>query len=103
MVSTSLGRDDEKVRMEGFGSFHQLDCLRRLKKVVRKETWEMAEDAEDEYGGWEQCFDYLRQMVLCNADGTVKTSRLNDAKWLIEGFKNERQCRDATWLYNVTA
>lgn len=102
VVYTNLEREDGKVRRAGFGMFHELDCLRRLRKIVEKGRWEMAEDFQDDYGSWEQCFDYLRQMALCNADDTAETSEIHDGKWLIGRFGNERQCKDPAWLYSVT-
>ncbi|KAF2112023.1 hypothetical protein BDV96DRAFT_649388 [Lophiotrema nucula] len=105
MVYTSLNRGDGKVRRAGFAMFHQLDCLSKLRSVIQalQNGDKQHEDGGELHGYWPHCFDYLRQTILCNADDSVEVSEVRDGNWVDKGFDSVKECRDQTWLYEVTA
>ncbi|KAA8565466.1 hypothetical protein EYC84_009326 [Monilinia fructicola] len=51
---------------------------------------------------WLHCFDYLRQTILCNADGTLEPPKLDSrGKENVDGM-GERQCRDPEELWRLS-
>ncbi|RAL62701.1 hypothetical protein DID88_004544 [Monilinia fructigena] len=51
---------------------------------------------------WLHCFDYLRQTILCNADGTLEPPRVDSrGKENVDGM-GERQCRDPEELWRLS-
>lgn len=105
VVYTRIGRDDGRVRIARMGMFHQLSCLAALRSVVQ--ALEKGEEFPNvsgkvHQGDWLHCLDYLRQVIQCNADDTIEISKLVNGKWVNDGFGGQRQCRDSTWLYDIT-
>jgi hypothetical protein len=53
-------------------------------------------DADGDADGYlGRCLDYLRQVALCRADDELEVGSFES------GFR--RECRDSSWLYDVTA
>jgi hypothetical protein len=86
--------------------FHQLECLGGLRSAVQtlrdghlyldvdvdvRGVGDYA-DVDGYLGG---CLDYLRQVALCHADDNLELAGGLDG--------GRRQCRDSSWLYDVTA
>ncbi|KAF2006570.1 hypothetical protein P154DRAFT_559102 [Amniculicola lignicola CBS 123094] len=111
VIYTSVNRADGKVRKAGLGMFHQLHCLARLREVIQalqrgdKKTAvdHAGNDLGEHHGMWPHCFDYLRQVIMCNADDSVETSEVRDGKWVTTGFGSEKMCRQHEWLHEVTS
>ncbi|KAK1993873.1 hypothetical protein LX36DRAFT_585453 [Colletotrichum falcatum] len=116
---------DEKNQTHKYGisMFHQLHCLGILRgafqmlhestdshqpdlretRIHRRddEIHRSASAHELHYNQdhWTHCFDYLRQAILCNADGTIEPPKVNtDGHEIVDGMV-ERQCKDWGILY----
>ncbi|ESZ91948.1 hypothetical protein SBOR_7657 [Sclerotinia borealis F-4128] len=51
---------------------------------------------------WLHCFDYLRQTILCTADGTLEPPKINlRGKENVDGMM-ERQCKDPEELWRLS-
>lgn len=84
--------------------FHQLHCLNTLRKAVNAATTNP--DAfyyitPQLSSHWATCFDYLRQVLMCNSDITqesLKKSKDGDADGTVlttvDGWGTTRQCRN---------
>ncbi|KAJ4358114.1 uncharacterized protein N0V89_002693 [Didymosphaeria variabile] len=108
---------DGGVKEARLGMFHQLECLYQMRKAMResgrgggdekgkgkrKDFVVVDHDGVETARGWEHCFDYLRQVVLCGADDTVEFSDgVGKGAWDSFGY-GRRQCRDPKWLFDVT-
>ncbi|ORY16538.1 hypothetical protein BCR34DRAFT_556800 [Clohesyomyces aquaticus] len=72
---------------------HQLRCLGVLRSEIKS-----LRDGEVGRGNGDtdsvDCLEYLRQVVLCDADDTLEVDG---------GLRGERECRDAAWLFNVSS
>lgn len=87
--------------------FHQLECLVGLRgalQAFREGQSYLHVDVDgvgDIYGDVDgylgRCLDYLRQFALCRADDELEVARFKG------GFSMRRECRDSSWLYDVTA
>lgn len=106
VIYTSLSREDKKIRRAGLAMFHQLDCLAKLRSVIQALQDGIREkdivDVGEHHGYWPHCFDYLRQVILCNADDSVESSEVFEGRWVSSGFGDTKECRDASWLYDIT-
>lgn len=112
-VYTKLNREDGKVRKARLAIFHQLNCLARIRNAVqrryrfererRKDIVWLEDGLGDGEMNWAHCFDYLRQVVLCNANDSVETSNMMDGKWTSHAWGSKKVCRNPEWLYNVTS
>ncbi|KAK3208720.1 hypothetical protein GRF29_77g1740238 [Pseudopithomyces chartarum] len=92
-VYTKENRDDGVVRMGGVAMFHQLHCLDSFRHAIQQLQdghqigFDHSTDTAAHKGHWPHCFDYLRQILLCQADDTVETSQLAyTGDWIISGF-----------------
>lgn len=90
--------------------FHQLHCLDSFRSAIQQLQdgkqigFDHATDTAAHKGHWPHCFDYLRQILLCQADDTIETSQLAyTGDWIISGYGAKRQCRNAKPLYDATA
>lgn len=112
-IYTSLNRPDGQIRKARFGMFHQLQCLYDIrqelsrsmnKKHSKRKDLVFIDDHDGLEGpqAWKHCFDYLRQTVMCNADDTVEASENKYGEWKTFGYGSKRQCRNSSWLYDVT-
>ena len=99
-VYTSLNRPDNKTRRAGLAMFHQLDCLAGLRSAIQ-EAEESDGMGEKKHRGL--CLDYLRQIILCNADDSIEISGIAGNQFVSKAFGSRRVCRDAAWLYDVTS
>jgi Mycotoxin biosynthesis protein UstYa len=108
-IWTTANRADHLLRPAGMAMFHQLHCLAGLRSAIQqlqdgKEIgYDIESDVSDHAGHWPHCLDYLRQVLLCYADGTVETSEEVDGQWRISGYDVPRLCGDSRALYEVTA
>ncbi|KAF2277879.1 uncharacterized protein EI97DRAFT_431963 [Westerdykella ornata] len=105
VVYTSLGRADGKTRKAGLAMFHQLDCLAKLRSVVQalqEGRPHALVDVGEHHGYWPHCWDYLRQVILCNADDSLEVGEVEDGRWVTKGFGSARVCRESSWLFEVT-
>lgn len=115
-------RTNDKGEQEraGVSLFHQLHCLSMIREVVqdlqadqltskqprivshgkgnfgKPEKKKKKKTTEDH---WVHCLEYMVQVVLCNADGTVEPAQESDPNdpnsgLLIEGYNVVRQCKD---------
>lgn len=52
---------------------------------------------------WPHCLYYLRQAILCNADGTIERAppMVNGTRGMINGADDMRVCRDTSSLYDL--
>jgi hypothetical protein len=105
-VYTKLGRSDGKVRRARLAMFHQLSCLSKLRSGIQahennhdNHEFDVGSHRED----WLQCFDYLRQVFECNADDSVEVSDIVQGRWVTNGFGSPKECRNKSWLYDVTS
>ncbi|KAI0394289.1 hypothetical protein F5Y17DRAFT_264383 [Xylariaceae sp. FL0594] len=84
--------------------FHQLHCLSSLRTAIQ-----MASEGKDAiHDGhisrhWPHCLNYLRNTLLCNADGVIERQITIDGKLSnhIDGTQDVRQCGDAERLMGV--
>lgn len=90
--------------------FHQLHCLDAFRHAIQQLQsgvqigFDHATDTAKHAGHWPHCFDYLRQILLCQADDTIETAQLAyTGDWIISGYGARRQCRNAQALYKATA
>ncbi len=82
-----------------FSLFHQLRCLARFRLAIQRasEGHNVGVDFRDDH--WGHCLDYMRRIVLCNADDTIERSRWtwqfpNGTVYQgIEGAEEGRTCR----------
>ncbi|KAF1955188.1 hypothetical protein CC80DRAFT_549396 [Byssothecium circinans] len=121
-IHTSLNRPDGRVERARLAMFHQLSCLARIRRVVQS-SYPYHRASHDVFAGeegrngkredavwmagmdepeWTYCFDYLRQVLQCQADDTIEIIHELEGAWRTWGFGSKRQCRDAGWLYDVT-
>jgi hypothetical protein len=107
VIYTKLGRPDGKIRKAGLAMFHQLECLAQIRMAVQKlqDKNITGVDAEMDglHGYWAHCFDYLRQIILCNADDSIESSKIVAGKWTSDGFGGVKECRDHKWLHEITS
>ena len=89
--------------------FHQLRCIARFRLAIQR-----ASEGEDvgmdfRHDHWPHCLDYMRKIVLCNADDTVEQPRLTlrhkDGSMYtgIEGAEEIRKCRSIQPMCEVLA
>jgi hypothetical protein len=105
VVYTDLGRNDGQTRRAGLAMFHQLDCLAKLRNVIQAlQEGNLYDDVDvaEHHGYWPHCLDYLRQTILCNADDSLEKGEVVDGRWVTSGFGAPKECRDSSWLYDVT-
>ncbi|KAK5997738.1 hypothetical protein PT974_00095 [Cladobotryum mycophilum] len=102
----------------GISMFHQMHCLIMIRGAVQAlyskleqagiEIPDVEERGEHSHADhfdsnhWLHCFDYLRQTLLCNADGTVERPRLNTHGVGVVDGMGERKCRDWDALYELS-
>ncbi|MCJ1312069.1 hypothetical protein MMC25_005743 [Agyrium rufum] len=99
---------------KGISMFHQLHCLGMLRTALQaaqkgSSSGDMGSQNgihkhsdHDEQGHYLHCFDYLRQAILCSADGTFEPSKTNKKGELFTDGYVEHQCRDAAALYKLS-
>ncbi|PQE29572.1 Tat pathway signal sequence protein [Rutstroemia sp. NJR-2017a BBW] len=99
----------------GISMYHSLHCLIMMRSAIQGLYREierlnggenMAGDHDHgEHGDpthWLHCFDYLRQIILCAADGTIEPPRTNpEGKENVDGMI-ERKCRDPALLWKLS-
>ncbi|KAI1339887.1 hypothetical protein F5Y15DRAFT_382414 [Xylariaceae sp. FL0016] len=110
LSTTSDGRQ----RTYGISMFHQLHCLQLMRLELQAARNQSRAKVSSHHRGHNHnsmgeeedfhvlhCFDYLRQAVLFNADGSfVKSIRVGEAV-VIQG-KDIHQCRDRAALYELS-
>lgn len=115
--------EDQSRHLYGISMYHQLHCLAMIRSAVQDLQSQIEAASPAEHGHenmhhaharhsdsgnhlrpshWLHCFDYLRQTILCNADGTVELPSISPSgEELIHG-EGERQCRDWTRLRDLS-
>ncbi|KAK8044802.1 hypothetical protein PG993_004826 [Apiospora rasikravindrae] len=108
--------------------FHELHCLDDLRMLLYPERFPGMDELKDENGvidrtahafrHWDHCIDSLRQVLMCHADVSPVSWRLNVPvkKMLIPQLSTTHTCRNfsrihewarahraGAWNYNVTA
>ncbi|KIW65930.1 hypothetical protein PV04_08144 [Phialophora macrospora] len=93
----------------GIAMFHQLHCLTAMRNAMQAglEGRLTAVDQHDD-DHWPHCMDYLRQVIMCRADGTIERPRevfrdlIGGAeRRVIVGFDEPRSCHDPLPLYGL--
>ncbi|GIZ48091.1 hypothetical protein CKM354_001116400 [Cercospora kikuchii] len=84
------------------GMFHSLHCLGMMRRAMQRAHYggHIGID-QTEAPHFAHCFWYLRQAILCNADGTIELPRYNNGTLgteNISGVTDVRQCRSADKL-----
>lgn len=72
--------------------FHQLHCLYMLRS-----GFYAAQEGTMPPEHMKHCFDYLRQTIMCNADGALEPYK--DEHRGVDGYDAMRQCKDYGTLY----
>ncbi|KIW94007.1 uncharacterized protein Z519_05323 [Cladophialophora bantiana CBS 173.52] len=95
---------DEEIEPGAITMFHQLHCLTSIRKIMQfaREGGQIGLDNRDDHH-WPHCLYYLRQAILCNADGTIERAppMVNGTRGMINGAHDMRVCRDPSELYEL--
>ncbi|KAH8705450.1 hypothetical protein BGW36DRAFT_422006 [Talaromyces proteolyticus] len=100
IVKEHGGRHND-VEFGAISMFHQLHCLAKIREALQAghegrlvpTDWHL-----DRH--WPHCLDYLRQTILCHADGQIEQEQLfNGTDIFIDGTVDTRQCGDSSGLY----
>lgn len=86
-ASLSLPPASEDTEKFSVTAFHELHCLYMLQEAFRK-----ARAGEEVPLHANHCLDYMRQLLLCHADGTLEPVKpeLDNG---VDGYGRERTCR----------
>ncbi|KAJ8062728.1 hypothetical protein OCU04_007992 [Sclerotinia nivalis] len=104
-----LFREMEELKME-MGELKMGDMGKREKRDGEGGRREKRAGAGHNFGHlehgdplhWLHCFDYLRQTILCTADGTLEPPKADSrGKENVDGM-TERQCRDPEELWRLS-
>ena len=95
-------------RLYGFSMFHQLHCLNSLRMAlessygVGSENSHHMHDDKDSFDHLFHCIGYLRQGILCSADGTMEPES-EHVKGGVAGVGVVHQCKDKKVMYDTIA
>ena len=82
--------------------FHQLHCLRSIVKKLA--ALDSGSTAVKDFGHVEHCLNYLRQTLLCRADGHLESGDYTKQDFDVDRVGDTRVCRDwseaITWIDN---
>ncbi|KAH8890013.1 hypothetical protein GQ53DRAFT_825020 [Thozetella sp. PMI_491] len=100
--------DDDHHGEDGFGfitMFHQLHCIARIRKALQlaHQGVDPGVDSRSD-AHWPHCLGYLRQSVLCWADGTIeRRPRLPNGTIAggIDGADDLRKCGNSRKLFKM--
>ncbi|KAF1736526.1 hypothetical protein CRV24_002132 [Beauveria bassiana] len=93
--------------------FHQLHCLQLMRMAIQtiappdEEAATIMKPRHDRdpskvpFGHLGHCLDYMRQTVLCYADGTLEPPEPSDHGLGIEGYNITRHCKSSDAVYRL--
>lgn len=112
--------NDEKQEW-GISMFHQLHCLGMMRMSYQsfllkeravgfsehggedKAEWNTTRAGlTDKFGHILHCYDYLRQNIICAADGTIEQPQIIDDRAVINGYWMTHKCGDSKRLYKMS-
>lgn len=97
---SALVYDDHKNVVQ-ITMFHQLHCLASIRKALQEasEGKEIGMDEKDNTH-WPHCLQFLREAIVCTADGTLEHHPPDPVHGLIiSGYGDMRACGSAAKLY----
>lgn len=117
-----LIKEIDGVRQEwGISMFHQLHCLGMMRMSYQsfllkeravgfsehggddKPDWNTTKEGlHDKFGHILHCYDYLRQNIICAADGTIEQPQIVDDRAVINGYWMTHKCGDSKRLYKLS-